>query len=116
MRTKEKARRRVSSPRSLDSTGNPEGVVSLGKRPLHYLDEPGSHSSPLGKKPSNSQHSANSGWNGYPHHSLTNENSEDCVSHMQLTSGRKRKASEVCGMPAMPAMPTPNGIASINKQ
>ncbi|PWA42012.1 hypothetical protein CTI12_AA548580 [Artemisia annua] len=102
MRAKEKARRRVSYPRSLDSTVNPQDVVSLGKRPLHYVDEPGRHLGPVGKKPCNSQLSTSSGCNDHPHHTLADENSEHCVSHMQLTNGRKRKASEVYGMPVVP--------------
>ena len=64
MRTKEKARRRVTSPNSLDcmdtpthsAVVHPKDVVALGKRPVSHVQEPKESLSPVAKRLCSSEH------------------------------------------------------------
>ncbi|PWA84252.1 hypothetical protein CTI12_AA161280 [Artemisia annua] len=119
MRTKDKARRRVTSLRSLESAGkciysqpfHSENVVTTAKRPVTHVDEPDCRLSSVAKRPrsNNSVTSRNSGEKQY--HTLVKESLQR-FSHTGVSNGaRKRKAIEMYELHEF-AVPKAQGVSA----
>ena len=110
MRKKDKARRRVSSPRSLKSPGtriqfgelHPPDVLAMGKRILSDVHELEQHLIPVSKKPCSSMLLAHKECDEKLHRGYGTECSQHLVGTAQPQNMRKRKATQVYGPPKMP--------------
>ncbi|PWA71336.1 hypothetical protein CTI12_AA281810 [Artemisia annua] len=108
MRTKDKARRRVTSPRSLESTGasihsqqmESASVVALGKRPISYVGETSPRSLSAAKKACSGHYLANAVPGEKMQPNLPNEGLQHFPDTPQLNNARKRKATHAYASPA----------------
>lgn len=107
MRTKDKARRRVKSFRSLEPADKcmyserlqSENVVVLGKRAIPHLDEANCGSASVAKRPCNSNCVTSRNPNEKEWHNLVRESLQGLVDTGELNGARKRKAAEVYELP-----------------
>lgn len=100
MRTKEKARRRVTSVSSLESMDTPtrsaplepKNVANVRKRPRSHVPQPARWSYSIAKRPCNSEHATSRNGKTEVQLNLTSEPLSQSVHDVDLTSIRKRKA------------------------
>ena len=107
MRTKDKARRRVSSFRSLDFADNcmhsqpptSSSVVFLGKRPVSHVDGTAQCSPSAGKKARSSTCSTNTSPNQTRGQNFLGKVLQGSNAPRELGGGRKRKAVDIHELP-----------------
>ena len=109
MRTKDKARRRVTSIRSLESADRPMypeqaqdgNIVVLGKRQITHVDETVECSPSVGKKPCHSICGKNTNPDETGSHNLYTEVLHETNNTRGLKGSRKRKAVDIYGLPEL---------------
>ncbi|PWA98868.1 helitron helicase-like domain-containing protein [Artemisia annua] len=119
MRTKDKARRRVTSLRSLESADkcmysqpfHSENVVTTAKRPITHVDEPSCGSPSVAKRPRNNNSVTSRNSNDKQYHNLLKESLQRFNDAGVSNGSRKRKAIEMYELPEF-ALPKGQGVSA----